>query len=213
MNNRLRISRYSWGATMIFLLSASVPAYAEGDPAKGKAAYATCIACHKENGSGDKVLNSPRTGGMEEWYVARQLNLFKSGARGSDAKDIYGQQMRPMAMTLPDDQAVADVAAYVATLSPPKPEATITGDAAKGQTLYAICMACHGAKGEGNEALNSPALAGQYDWYLVRQLQNYKNGVRGTKEGDTFGPQMAPMAMTLADEQAILDVVAYINSL
>ena len=30
------------------------------------------------------------------------------------------------------------------------------GDPAKGKALYATCASCHGAKGEGNQALNAP---------------------------------------------------------
>ncbi|MBT5485159.1 MAG: c-type cytochrome [Gammaproteobacteria bacterium] len=87
------------------------------------------------------------------------------------------------------------------------------GDAARGQTLYATCGACHGAQGEGMQALNAPSLAGQEEWYVIRQLQNFKNGIRGTNPKDIFGMQMAPMAMTLPTEQAIEDVAAYIKSL
>lgn len=87
------------------------------------------------------------------------------------------------------------------------------GDPARGQSYYATCGACHGASGEGMQALNAPALAGQEEWYVVRQLQNFKNGIRGTDPKDTFGMQMAPMAMTLPTEQAIEDVAAYISSL
>ena len=63
------------------------------------------------------------------------------------------------------------------------------------------------------EALNAPALAGQEEWYVIRQLQNFKNGIRGTNPKDTFGMQMAPMAQTLPNDQAIEDVAAYIKSL
>ena len=87
------------------------------------------------------------------------------------------------------------------------------GDAEQGKTYYAVCGSCHGASGEGMEALNAPKLAGQEAWYTVRQLQNFKNGVRGTDPKDTFGMQMAPMAMTLPSDQAIEDVAAYIESL
>ena len=87
------------------------------------------------------------------------------------------------------------------------------GDPAKGKTLFATCGACHGANAEGMEALNAPKLAGQEAWYLVRQLENFKNGVRGASPKDTYGMQMAPMAQTLPDAQAIQDVVAYIGTL
>jgi cytochrome c oxidase subunit 2 len=87
------------------------------------------------------------------------------------------------------------------------------GDPAKGKTLYATCGACHGANAEGMEALNAPKLAGQEEWYTVRQLQNFKSGVRGGNPRDTYGMQMAPMAQLLTDDQAMADVAAYIKSL
>jgi cytochrome c oxidase subunit II len=91
--------------------------------------------------------------------------------------------------------------------------ALAAGDAARGKTLYATCGACHGANGEGLEALNAPKLAGQEEWYVVRQLQNFKNGIRGNNPRDTYGMQMAPMAQTLVDDQSMQDVAAYIRTL
>ena len=104
------------GLGLVILSFNSLTALAAGDAAKGKTLYATCLACHGANGEGNKALNAPRLAGQEEWYVARQLKNFKDGIRGADANDIYGQQMRPMAQILADDQAIADVAAYIATL-------------------------------------------------------------------------------------------------
>jgi len=57
------------------------------------------------------------------------------------------------------------------------------------------------------------ALAGQSDWYLVRQLENYRAGVRGHVAADTYGQQMRAAAAVLPDAQAVKDVVAYINTL
>ena len=51
------------------------------------------------------------------------------------------------------------------------------------------------------------------DWYLARQLQNYKDGIRGNHPGDPYGYQMNMMVDILPDEQAINDVIAYINTL
>jgi cytochrome c oxidase subunit 2 len=87
------------------------------------------------------------------------------------------------------------------------------GDPARGKTLYGTCGACHGMNAEGMEALNAPKLAGQDEWYTVRQLQNFKSGVRGSNPKDTYGQQMAPMAQILTDDQAMADVAAYIRSL
>lgn len=121
--------------------------------------------------------------------------------------------MRPMSMTLADDYAVKNVAAYIATLPETKAPTTLGGDANKGKPLYAVCATCHGQKAEGMLQLNAPPLAGQHDWYLLSQIKNFKEGVRGKHPQDVHGAQMVPMAMTLQNEQAMKDVIAYINSL
>ena len=93
------------------------------------------------------------------------------------------------------------------------PTAQAAGDVEKGKVLYNICTACHGPNAEGNPALNAPANTGQDPWYLTRQLKNFRVGIRGAHPDDTFGAQMRPMAMVLATDEQIADVVAYINSL
>jgi cytochrome c oxidase subunit 2 len=183
------------------------------DAAAGKSAYSVCSTCHAANGGGNQSLNAPRLTGQLDWYLKRQLQAFKDGIRGTAAGDIYGAQMRPMAMTLANEAAIDNVVAYIGTLTAPAPTATVQGDAAAGKQLYATCAACHGPKGEGNVALNSPRLTDQDDWYLVRELQNYKKGIRGGNPKDTFGAQMKPMAAMLANDQAINNVVVYIRSL
>ncbi len=184
-----------------------------GDVALGAAMYPICAACHGANGEGNVALNAPRIAGQEAWYVARQLDHFKSGYRGADAQDTFGQQMAPMAAVLADDQTVRNVAAYVASLPATAASATLVGDVAEGKDLYLTCSSCHGEMGQGNYATNSPRLAGQDDWYLLRQLQNFKHQVRGFDRRDTYGPQMALMTKMLRDEQAMTDVLAYIGTL
>ncbi len=88
-----------------------------------------------------------------------------------------------------------------------------TGDVPAGEKLYAACLACHGAKGEGVEAMSSPAIAGQNEAYLVRQLDNFRAGIRGADTNDATGMQMAGMAATLANEAAVANVAAYIAGL
>ena len=199
------------GLTLMLGIEFALNAYAAGDAAKGKAAYAVCVACHGANGMGIKALNAPKIAGQETWYVERQLKNFKAGIRGANPKDPYGMQMRPMALTLANDQAVSDMAAYVASMPVSiSSESTVKGDATAGKASYMICQTCHGPKGGGNKALNSPKLTGLQDWYIVRQLKNFKAGIRGTKSGDLFGMQMRPMAMTLANDEAINNVAAYI---
>jgi cytochrome c oxidase subunit 2 len=47
---------------------------------------------------------------------------------------------------------------------------------------------------------------------MVTQLKNFRAGVRGSHPQDMHGSQMALMAAILNNDQAINDVVAYINS-
>jgi cytochrome c oxidase subunit 2 len=88
----------------------------------------------------------------------------------------------------------------------------VRGDAENGKNLYVPCVACHGAQGEGNPALNSPALGGQDGAYLSRQLEQFRSGSRGSDPADTYGAQMRAMAATLSAETAVADVVAYIST-
>ncbi|MEJ2132471.1 MAG: c-type cytochrome, partial [Gammaproteobacteria bacterium] len=67
--------------------------------------------------------------------------------------------------------------------------------------------------GRGNASTNAPRAAGMSDWYLARQLKNFKQGIRGGHPHDLYGQQMSLMSVTLVDDQAIDDVVAYVTSL
>ena len=91
--------------------------------------------------------------------------------------------------------------------------AAAAGDAGRGKTFYAVCATCHGPNAEGMKEMNAPGLAGREEWYIVRQLQNFRAGIRGGNPADTYGLQMAPMAQVLPDAQAMEDVAAYLNSL
>jgi cytochrome c oxidase subunit 2 len=182
------------------------------DVAQGKTLYTTCAACHGANGEGVKATNAPSLAGQEPWYLLRQLKNFKEGIRGTHAQDTYGTQMRPMAMMLVDEKAMQNVVAYIQTFKKVKNEAT-KGDLKAGAASYATCTACHGAKGEGNQALNAPKLTNLPGYYLERQLKNFKAGIRGSHPQDQYGLQMKGMSMTLVDDKAIENVVAYIRSL
>lgn len=59
-----------------------------------------------------------------------------------------------------------------------EPKAAAKPDAAKGQaTATAVCAACHAADGSRGAPAN-PILAGQHPEYLVKQLVEFKAGVR-----------------------------------
>jgi cytochrome c oxidase subunit 2 len=184
-----------------------------GDAVAGQGNYMICASCHGQQGEGNLAMNAARLAGLPDWYVERQLHYYKIGARGAHKDDIYGQQMAPMAGVLADDVAVKNVAAYIAGLDATAGSNTLDGDPARGASHYTSCGACHGAQAQGNYALQAPRLAGQDDWYLKRQLENFRSGVRGTHEADNYGHQMVLMARSLQNEQSIDDLMAYLGTL
>ncbi len=128
MNNFFRATIF-----LIFVFVSSAAAHAAGDPAKGKELFIFCMACHGQNAEGVPALNAPANAGQDLWYMVRQMNNFRAGIRGAHPEDTFGAQMRPMALTLPDEQAVQDVLAYIATLDMPDPPVTIKGDIEAGK--------------------------------------------------------------------------------
>ena len=69
-------------------------------------------------------------------------------------------------------------------------------------TVVAVCIACHGASGEGNSS-GVPRLAGQNAGYLAHQLATFKEGTRASAI-------MQPVARDL-DEAGIAAVAAYFS--
>jgi cytochrome c553 len=195
-------------------LSACQTAPQEG-VARGETLYGTCEPCHGPAALGKQTLGAPNIAGLESWYIQAQVEKFRTGVRGAHPDDMEGARMRPMARSLRSEDDVAAVSDYVAGLPGVEPASTLSGggDAAKGAGGYALCSACHGADGKGNQAMNAPGLTGQSDWYMLAQLNKFKSGQRGADPRDTTGATMRPMAMTLADEQAMLDVIAHIQTL
>jgi cytochrome c553 len=202
------------GTVLLLAALLAAPALAEGDTARGEKLFALCATCHTESGGGNELTLAPAIAGLPEWYVKAQLEKFRASGRGAHFDDIGGLRMRPMARWLGSEGDVEAVAAYVASLPATYPKPTLEGgDAEKGKLYFAPCIACHGPQGTGMEALKAPPIAQMSDWYLLTSLKNFKAGVRGTNPLDTSGALMRPMTMTLPDEQAMLDVIAYIKTL
>jgi cytochrome c oxidase subunit II len=184
-----------------------------GDSAAGQTLYALCSACHGAAAQGNPALHAPKLSGQSSEYLQRQLHYFKTEMRGVHALDVFGQQMAPMAATLVDDAAIKNVVAYIETLPDKPAAATLVGDADRGKGLYLTCGVCHGANAQGNPGQGAPRLSGMSDWYMAAQLNNFKDGIRGVHPADSYGSQMRFMAAMLNNEQAIDDLLAYVNTL
>jgi cytochrome c oxidase subunit 2 len=197
---------------------AAQPTYAQlvarpaASVAAGQASFAVCSACHGAQAQGNQSLNAPKLAGQPGWYLRKQLLNFKHGVRGGAPGDAIASQMMAAAAPL-DDATIDDVVAYIGTLPDSRSPATVRGDAARGAALYTTCAYCHGAAGDGSWSTNAPRLSNMNDWYLARQIQQFRQGHRGRDPQDFAGAQMATMSRTVAEGKATDDLVAYIATL
>ena len=206
---------------VLFLVSFTFPVFGEGDPIEGKAIYAICAECHGQTGEGLHAANAPRLAGLRDWYLIGQLQKFRSGLRGSDPGNVFGSKMAEVAVTLSNEKALLDVAAYIGTFEAIRTTRTeLTGDPARGQDLSRYCLRCHGERGQGYKAPKvitykshyGPRISGQHDWYLIRQIRNYRDGIRGSNEDKATRLHLLEVK-SLQNDQDIFDLVAYIGTL
>jgi cytochrome c553 len=182
-----------------------------GDPELGKAKSATCVACHGTDGNSINPI-WPNIAGQHEQYIARQLELFKSGERESSV-------MLGMVAGLSSED-MHNLGAYYAS------QKIKIGSANEdlvelGKSVYQggvtkmnipACMACHGVAGKGNPLSGYPVLAGQNAAYTESMLKDFRSGTTNGKEGDTNGMIMSEVAKYLTDDE-IKALSSYIQGL
>jgi cbb3-type cytochrome c oxidase subunit III len=178
----------------------------------GAQLYRSCVSCHGPSGEGNALIGAPRLAGMPAWYVASQVERFQTGLRGQHPDDVEGLRMRAMSKQMLSKAEVETVATYIAALAPVTNPATLPAPAAATQSAFTLCTTCHGDRGQGNEQVHAPPLAGQDDWYVARQLRKFRSRVRGTAAGDPIGPVMQAMSLTIAPEN-IDALAAYVHAL
>ena len=208
----------AWLGCLAFaaLLGGTACQRAKAGPATGEDIYQLCVRCHGADGGGKAELKAPAIAGLPEWYIKRQLDNFRKGIRGGHADDFTGMQMRPMATSLRGDAEVEVIAKHVAAMQPVQPAASAAtqgADLETGAAIFGPCVTCHGEKAAGNEEKGAPPLTRTNDWYLVAQLQKFKDGHRGANPEDAMGAQMVPFVASIADDQTRKDVVAHILTL
>lgn len=178
---------------------------------------AQCASCHGADGGGNASLQAPPLAGGDAAYLARQLAGFRAGHRGGEGASTAAVGMRAVAQALGSDAEITALARHAAGL---KPASLKRGPAApasvvnQGKSLFGVCMACHGGSGEGNAALSAPPLRHLPAWYLAAQLEAYRDGRRGTQEGDRLGRQMRQVASeALASPDDAQAVAAFVATL
>jgi cytochrome c oxidase cbb3-type subunit 3 len=116
--------------------------------AMGERLYLTyCVQCHGSDARGSKgfpnLADSDWIWGGDPATIEKTLHEGRNG------------MMPPMGAAVGTASDVEDVANYVLSLSGSGHDAL---KAARGQTKFAACAACHGADGKGNPAVGAPNL-------------------------------------------------------
>lgn len=177
--------------------------------------YLLCAGCHGPQGEGNADLKAPPLAGQSATYVARQLAKFRGGQRAYVEADQAGQVMKGIAQTLQNDEAMLKVAEFVSKMPrvQASPTATLVDSRSDGRTIFAACAGCHGEHGEGNEVANAPNLAVLPDWYVQKSLQDFRSGARGAHPDDYEGRTMGVLVRLISDDQALQDLVRFIDAL
>lgn len=174
----------------------------EPDPEAGAFAYRTCAPCHGPAGEGRPDGTFPRLAGQHRSVLVKQIVDIREGDRRNPA-------MAPFAKSIPDEQQIADIAAWLERLPSPRDRGRGPGEhLERGAALYRRdCAQCHGARGQGNAEAAVPALAAQHYRYLLRQIRAIAAGRRGNAH-----PEMQERVSAYSDAE-LAAVVDYASRL
>jgi cytochrome c553 len=180
-----------------------------GDPANGKKRSVGCTGCHGAEGVSVNP-EWPNLAGQGAFYLYKQMQDYKWGTRQNPIMNAQAAGL--------DEQAMADLAAFYASLPPAPAKSGGAGQSpAQGAETLAkrgdnrrfipACNSCHGRGGHAN-IYDIPALAGQKPEYFRLTLQAFKGG---TRANDVYS-RMRTMARQLSDEE-IGQLAQYYGSL
>ncbi len=205
----MRVSKGAarWAVGMVLALSGGLAAAGGGDPVAGEAKAGLCGGCHGFDGNSEDA-SYPRLAGQYADYIVKQVVDFQKGHRANN------DTMAGMAAMVGSVQDAKDIGAFFAQqkmkgqLIKPRQEVVAKGERIfkEGNPKTGVygCINCHGERGKGKSASNSvfPVIGGQHKDYLVKQLKEFREGVRSN---DPAG-MMAGIARNLSDEE--IDAVA-----
>lgn len=154
-----------------------------------------CAACHGSDARGARGFPN-LTDGTWQWG-GRPDQVLHSILEGRNAV------MAPMGSVLGSDQAIAEVAVYVQSLSGQRVDPAL---AAAGRNRFAICAACHGPEGRGNEMLGAPDLTDGV-WLYGGDFESIRHAIINGRFG------VMPAHRDILGETRARLVAAYVLSL
>ena len=178
------------------------------DRENGIEVYEVCSACHLLEGRGSKNGTFPQIAGQHREVLIKQMADIRAGNRDNPT-------MYPFALpeSIGDEQAMADVTAYIAKL-PMNPDngkgpwAPGTSEHQQGAKLYKDnCVKCHGDQGEGIADKFYPRIEGQHYEYMVRQFEWIRDGKRRNAN-----PEMVKQIQEFSDKemQMVINWVSWV---
>ena len=171
-----------------------------------------CAACHGDHGEGSPDLRAPVIAGLDKTYLDRQVEHLLNGKRPVSADNAAAAGMIEILRGL-DAAGLEAITAHVSGLPAPVLDEPTGATTFRMRGLFSGCMSCHQAQGEGNATLSAPRIARQYGWYLKEQLLSFRSGKRGVDPADKYGKQMRTMALDIASDADVDQLVAYIQKL
>lgn len=173
-----------------------------------------CASCHGVEGNGNQFVAAPPLAGSDAEYLARQLRHLKSKVRGGANAEGASAGMQAVASSLSDSD-ITELARYAAAFPalPARSEPATPAMLKSGQALFAVCAACHSARGEGKPALSAPRINHLPNWYIAAQLQGFRSGARGGSADEAPAQQMRQALAALTDDKAVQNVSAYAASI
>ncbi len=182
-----------------------------GNAAAGQEKAGLCGGCHGADGNSEDATY-PRLAGQYAGYIVKQVTDFQKGHRANN------ETMTGMAAMVASVEDAKDIGTY---FSQQKMKGALTkpakDSAAAGESLFRegnvktgvyACINCHGESGKGKSATISvfPVIGGQHRDYLVKQLKDFRGGVRANDPGG----MMSGIAKNLTDKE-IESVAEYLS--
>lgn len=160
---------------------------------RGQSRSMLCGYCHGKDGNSVKDY-IPNLAQQNPEYLLSQFQQFASGQRKSYVMEQVAKSLSDMEMI--------DLSLYFSshTVIPSQLEST----SVKGKARYqSVCFACHGTDGKGSK--NLPRLAGQKKAFLLKSLNDFKQG----KSARMHSPMVA--IMKTIDSAGIEPLADYIS--
>ena len=191
----IRVSHYC--LAIAILAFSATQSLAGGDEKAGRIKFETCSGCHSKPGYSNVYprYNVPKLGGQHAAYTLSALKAYSNSDRSHPSMQGNAAGISP--------QDMEDIAAYLASFELADNETEVSGNIKLGEEKAASCAGCHGEGGNSSDG-NYPKLSAQYESYLIKVMQDYRNQNR-------TNAMMNAMVGALSDED-IENIAAFYAS-